>query len=59
MRDAHRSTDWSHRAQQHADGRADAERMARDIARSMRPLRDARHGVPFRHPVTGEWCVRR
>lgn len=44
---------------QRADGRAEAEAMARDIARNMRPLRPARHGVPFRHPVTGEWCVRR
>lgn len=44
---------------QRAEGRAEAEAMARDIARNMRPLRPARHGVPFRHPVTGEWCVRR
>jgi hypothetical protein len=44
---------------QRAEGRAEAESIARDIARNVRTPGPARHGVPFRHPLTGEWCVRR
>lgn len=44
---------------QRADGRAEAEAMARDIARNVHTPGPARHGRPFRHPVTGEWVTLR